>query len=359
MLKSALHDIYLEKNADLIEVFGWNLPKLFTSVEEEVKSARSDVGLVDISNRGKLILSGKEHIKFLQGMLSNDVSSLNTSEGNYATTLTVKGKMISDMRVFKESESVYIDLEPGLNDKLRDHLVKFRLSYKADIDDITNLYSLFHLFGPCVTEKISKVFSNKIESMLENSFLICNIDNIEIKIFKVNRTGETGYDFLIKNDKGSQFWELINSFKPNLIGLDSLETLRIEAGIPIYGKDMDESTIPIEAGLWNALDFEKGCYIGQEVIARIKWRGRVNWHLVGIESKESQLMVGSKIYIDDKEVGRITSSTYSPTCEKYLSLGYIRREYKDVGTYLKISDSRSNNYIDASVVDIPFYNNFN
>jgi len=137
--------------------------------------------------------------------------------------------------------------------------------------------------------------------------------------------------------------------------------MRIEAGIPVFGIDMDENTIPIEAGLWNALDFEKGCYIGQEVIARIKWRGRVNWHLTGFESREkTAIPEGSKVYNEnkDKEIGRITSSTFSEVLGESIALGYIRREYMENGQSVLINSSEKL-FLTAKVSELPFINNFN
>ena len=131
--------------------------------------------------------------------------------------------------------------------------------------------------------------------------------------------------------------------------------MRIEAGIPVYGVDMDESNIPIEAGLWNALNFEKGCYVGQEVVARIKWRGHVNWHLMGFQS-DGDIMpaIGDEIFDGERKIGRITSSAYSRSLNKHLSLGYIRREFKEPGTNIS-SKKVDGSTISAVVSELPFY----
>lgn len=360
MNRSPLHNIYLENNAEFTREAGWELPKKFYETDKEVNDTRNGFSFVDISHRGKIVLSGKEHVKFLQGMLSNDINSLGENEGLYATLLTVKGRMVSDMRVFKDSESIYIDLEPGLNKKILDHLLKFRLSYKADIEDVSYNYSLFHICGPKINNLENKNLISSIAKLKENSFVKLKIENISVRAFKVNRTGETGFDLMVKIDDAEALWSTISKLKPQLIGLDCLETVRIETGIPVYNKDMDESTIPIEAGLWNALDFEKGCYVGQEVIARIKWRGHVNRHLMGFISNDDQKTnEGNKIIANEKEIGKITSSTYSPTLDKNISMGYIRKEYVEPGTRLSAIDKNSNNIIEVIVQNLPFYNNFN
>ena len=340
-----------------------HIPDFYSDVPDEVGNVRSNFGIIDLSNRGKLRLSGKEHLKLLQGMITNDVVELEDSKGVYATSLTPKGKIITDMRVHKLEGYTLIDLEPGINETYGAHLLKYRLSYKADIEDITESHSLFHLCGPGSVDFLRKTL--KLSNIPKDEFdsVKLNMHGGELLIIKVNRTGETGFDFYAEVGTGFKVWtDLIDSgmedgLKP--FGISTLETLRIEAGIPVLGIDMDENTIPIEAGLWNALDFEKGCYIGQEVVARIKWRGRVNWHLVGFKINEFKdtLKSGCELFIGDKKVGRITSSVFSPTMGTTIALGYIRREFKEEGVSVDIV-LEDNSGLKAAVSILPFINNF-
>ena len=137
MKKLPLNEVHKNIGANFHDSAGWSVPMDYGEELSEYKAVRENVGIIDLSPRGKLRLSGKDHLKFLQGMLSNDVMKLEEGMGMYATILTVKGRMISDMRVYREKESILLDLEPGLNEKVTQLLTKFRLSYKATIDDIT------------------------------------------------------------------------------------------------------------------------------------------------------------------------------------------------------------------------------
>ncbi|MGI9553442.1 MAG: aminomethyltransferase family protein [Thermodesulfobacteriota bacterium] len=340
-----------------------DIPDYYSDISTEVGKVRSGAGIIDLSDRGKLKLSGKEHLKLLQGMLTNDVLKLENFRGLYATSLTVKGKIITDMRVHKFDDNILLDLEPGINETYGPFLLKYRLSYKADIEDITESHSLIHLCGPDSTGIIKKNFNLDKVPVNEFDSLVLNKDGGDILIIKINRTGETGYDLYADNETGFRVWsDLINSNADDGLtpfGLKTLDTLRIEAGIPVLGKDMDENTIPIEAGLWNALDFEKGCYIGQEVVARIKWRGRVNWHLVGFEIDEinDALKSGSEIFSGDKKIGRVTSFVHSPTLDKAIAIGYIRREFNENGVNVEIKLSK-NLHLKAAVSALPFVNSF-
>jgi folate-binding protein YgfZ len=193
----------------------------------------------------------------------------------------------------------------------------------------------------------------------EYDFLKRDLLGSQLTIARINRTGEEGYDIFVGSDLAVRLWELLTNngeeFGIKPIGLEAMETRRIEAGIPRYGFDMDESTIPIEAGLWHAISFDKGCYVGQEVVARIKWRGHVNRHLAGfvIEGKELPKS-GDKLMHGEREIGQITSSVFSPALKKGIALGYIRREFIEPGT--KVSVRLGEGKIgSAEVVKTPFY----
>ena len=158
MKKTSLYNFHSSKGAMFGEISGWLMPKNYNNKLEELQSVRNNVGIVDLSNRGKILLSGKDHVKFLQGILTNDVEKLEDGKGLYATFLTVKGRMITDMRLYRRSDSVLLDLEPGFNEKVIELFLKYRLSYKVNIEDLTDRLSLMSIHGPNSIELISKDF---------------------------------------------------------------------------------------------------------------------------------------------------------------------------------------------------------
>ncbi|MEM7009755.1 MAG: aminomethyltransferase family protein [Thermodesulfobacteriota bacterium] len=359
MKELPLNELHKSLGANFGEYFGYNMPLDYGDWQSEYDSVRSSAGIIDLSARGKLRLSGKDHLKFLQGMLSNDVIDLEPGKGNSATVLTVKGRMIADMRVYKQADSILLDLDPGLNEKVCELLKKFRLSYKADIDDITDTYGLISLQGSSSGKLLELLFGQDFSLMQQYDHMEKDFAGHKITIACLSRTAEKGFDIYIANEGLKPLWEEFCSRGEELgikpFGYTALNTLRIEAGLAVYGIDMDESNIPIEAGLWDALNFEKGCYVGQEVVARIKWRGHVNWHLIGFESdNSSKPIVGDQIFSGEKKIGRITSTTHSPKLDKTISMGYIRREFKDPGTKVTIKSSDESE-IPAVVSEIPFY----
>jgi aminomethyltransferase len=360
MKKTKLYDIQSLQRADFDEFSGWMMPKSYDSLSEEYRTVRNNVGIIDLSHRGKIRLSGKEHIKFLQGILSNDVNKLEVGNGQYSTFLTPKGRMIADMRLCRKSDSVLLDLEPGLNEKVKELFLKYKISYKVNIEDITDSLSLISVHGPNAKKLTEKTLGQQIPDLKDYDFITYDTSGKELLIANMKRTLELGFDIFVSSDGANKtLWESLIAHGEELyakpVGLDALETLRIEAGIPRFGVDMDENTIPIEAGLWNALSFEKGCYVGQEVIARIKWRGHVNWHLIGFKIEGDEVPEkDSKIIRDQREIGYITSGAFSPKLNQIIALGYIRREFNNPGTQVTIK-TKSNKTFSAEVSEIPFY----
>lgn len=338
--KNPLYENHAAAGATFCRSGGLLLPKHYGDPGAEAKSAGESAGLADVSGRGKLLLSGPDHVKFLQGMLTNDIEKTPAGAGLYAAVLTPKGKMVSDMRVFRKRDSVYMDTEPGTAEDLRLLLERYRLSYRAEISDVTGDRCVAHVCGPASGELVGRRLGVDCGSMREYD----HADAGEAVVMKVDRTGTGGFDVAFENRAAQRVWETLRGDPPEAaaVGLDAVEIMRIEAGIPVYGKDMDSSTIPIEAGIWSALDFEKGCYVGQEVIARTRWRGRVNWHLARFESeKDSELAPGDLLAAGERKVGRITSAVFSPGLGKNVALGYVRREFREYEGEMDVLDGKS------------------
>jgi glycine cleavage system T protein len=353
-----LHDVHESLGAEFGESGEWLVPESYGDKRDEYEAAKRRVAIADLSDRGKLLLSGKEHIKFLQGMLTNDVMKLEEGKGMYAAVLTVKGRMVSDMRVYRDKDSVLLDLEPGLNTKVEGLLKKYRLSYKAAIDDLTESMGLISVCGPHATGLLEKVIGKENLPGSEFDHVRTAVIGHDIRVVKVRRTGEEGYDIYVPTEGLTHVWELLmekgGEYQIKPVGRAAIDVLRIEGGIPVYGIDMDEETIPIEAGIWDALNFEKGCYVGQEVIARIRWRGHVNWHLAGfISGGAGAPERGAEVFSGEKKIGRVTSAAFSPALGRHAALGYIRREFKEPGT--KVGIKLSDGSIElAEVAALPF-----
>ncbi|MDD5434841.1 MAG: aminomethyltransferase family protein [Nitrospira sp.] len=362
MKTSPLYEIHKSLGTTFSEVSGWEMPAHYGNAVEEHLNVRKGAGITDLSHRGKLRISGKDRVAFLQKILSQDISKIKPSTGAYSTLLDVKGKMLAYMCIFAEEGSLLIDLEPGLPEKVFQILNRYLFREDVKIEDVSENYGLLSIQGPLSGEILNKVCKSETVNMPECSLMNIVINDVSCKIVKTSLTGEDGYNIYCPSGNMTNLWNYFLSageeFLITPFGLDALETLRIEAGIPLYSVDMDEHTIPVEANLDKAISYDKGCYIGQETIARIKFRGHVNKTLTGFLLNEDVVpQKGDRILgiIDnaEHEIGIITSGCFSPTLNRPIAMGYIRIAHNKPDEIIFIE--RGSKKLSAKVTNLPFY----
>lgn len=328
----------------------------------EHSAVRNQAGLIDQSHRGKLRLKGKDRVDFLHGMTTNDIKMLTPGNGLYTTFTTDKAKMLADGRVYCFPDALWIDVEPGVTDRLQKHLDKFTLVSDVTIENMTAAFGLLSIHGPLSAEILSKLIKPESIPTQEYSTATFTMDGLPILVARNEVTGEAGFDFYIPIEQTAVVWSRMievggpHGLKP--VGLDALNSLRIEAGIPVFGIDMDESNFPMEAGLEaRAISYTKGCYIGQETIARADAQGRMNRRLMGLElsgefvPKKGQpiLVLPQGSGVESKAAGTVTSAVKSPTLGRVIAMGYVRYDLAKPGSHVVIEGTP------ATVVSLPFY----
>jgi folate-binding protein YgfZ len=362
MIQLTLQKQHSALGAILVETAGWEIPDHYGDPVHEYQAVRDSVGLIDLSDRGKIVLSGPDRVKFLQGMVTQDVPKIPVGGGVYAASVTVKGKMITDMRVFAASEALILDTEPGFGQVLLDFLGRYAPLSNVKLEDRTEADVLLSLQGPRSKKILERLIGDPLtlNNPLSHEERTVSIGGgeISLRIIRAERGAEDGYDLLLPREHAAALWEALISqgqsegLRP--VGRRVLEILRIERGTPRFGIDMNDDTIPLEAGLEEtAISFSKGCYLGQEPIARIHFRGHVNRHLRGILiDGETPPQSGEKVFIDDREIGWITSAAYSPSLRKIVALGYLRREHDQPGEAVAIETNGTR--IPAMTAVLPF-----
>ncbi len=290
---------------------------------------------LDLSARAKFRLTGTDRFRFLNGQLTNDLRKTTGTVAIEACVLTAKGKMNGHLFVTAEGESFSVDAEPELRETLRARLERYIIADDVQIEDVTDQFSLFH------------VLSEKSPTAEHGRFV------------SVRRFAEQGWDIWSDAARHDAVWQQLSSA---FAFLDSTaaEVMRIEQGIPRWGRELTEEIIPIEANLeQRTIDYEKGCYIGQEVISRIKMSGQTNKRLCGLISLDNvPFQLGLKLAAPlaaGKEVGWITSATRSERIGKEIALGYVKRGFNKPGT--KLDACSADNFakaIPVEVVPLPF-----
>ena len=359
MKRTSLYEIHGALGATFTESFeDWQLVGHFTDPHQEHRAVRQGVGVIDLSHRGRLRLTGNDRAAYLHRIISNDVEGLSVGEGNYATILTNRGKIIADMKVYVFEDSIGIETNAETTLSLYQELDKYLIADDVTIEDFTEHTGAVGVHGPRSAELLQEIYGLDVGNLPEYHSIVHEIDGRRIICVRANETGEIGYNLCTAAESIEWLWDTIltkgRAFSAEPVGLTALDSLRIEAGIPRYGAELDDSVFPGEAELEQAISFEKGCYIGQEIVARMKYRGHPNRLLRGFEIASDILpQKGDLLFDGDKEIGWITSAVVSPTLGKTIGLGYVRVAFTDEGSQLEIetADSRAN----ATVRLLPFY----
>lgn len=356
--QSSLTETHKLNRAVHLEREGWLLPAHFGDPAGEYRAVRSAAGLMDLSHRALLQFTGPDRISFLQGMLSNDLRNLNPFEGVYATILTQQGKVIADVRVLCAMNSFYLDFWEHLKDKTLAHLNRYLIADEVEIADRSEEYGFLSVQGPKADVLLRHTIPGDISLPLRpKHHAMVDIDGAAVCVVNDSHTGEKGYDLIIPvaalvkiatklTDAGKQVgaaW----------VGEEAHNVLRIEAGIPRYGVDFSEDTLLLEVGLDHAVSFTKGCYLGQEVVERIRSRGHVNKRLSGLLiDGETAADPGSTIEAAGKPVGTVTSSVVSPHLGRPIALAYLHRDCWTPGE--EVSVKRGQGSSRATVAPLPF-----
>ncbi len=346
----------------------WEIVSTFKEFLYEYTAVRKGVGLMDDSARGKIKVTGKDRISFLHHILTNDIESLGLGSGSYAALLSGTGKILAEMNVYVFPNHVLLDTEMGFEKKIIETIHKFIVQEDVKLADATDQYALLSIQGPRSESLAQAVFPGPFPELAEYHHANCNFGEVQATLIRRTRTGEKGYQLLIPKKAAHEVAERVlvvgKLYGLRPVGFGASEILRIEAGILRYGVDMDENLTLPETGLEDIAASEtKGCYPGQEVVARIKTYGGLQKKMTGVAFEKGNLPSGGdKIYsrqatpsggaASETEIGRITSACISPLLEKGIAIGIINKGFFEKPTEVKIKTSQ--NEILAWTTPLPF-----
>jgi folate-binding protein YgfZ len=356
-----LHEFHQNLGARFTTVNGAEAVADYGDALAEHAAVRETAGVLDLSFRSRLCLIGADRVRFLHGQVTNDVKNLRAGQGCYAALATAKGKMESDLNIHCLPDELLLDFEPGLTQTVSQRLAKYIVADDVQVVDVAPHYGLLGVQGPKAEAVVRALgLFAEVPNTPLNSVKIADTMLGEIYLMNQPRLGSTGFDLFVPSVAlaavADKLVAAAKSIGGRACGWTAVETARIEAGIPRFGADMDETNIPLECGIEaRAVSYTKGCYIGQEVINRIHSIGHVNRELRGLrlaEDLETLPARGDKLFKDGKEVGHITSAIASPTLKANIALGYVRREANAVGTELKLRSA--GNESEARIAEVPF-----
>lgn len=327
----------------------------------EYRYLQESAAVIDLSFRGRLCVAGADRTRFLHGQVTNDVNRLKPGEGCYAAITNAKGKMVADANIYCLEDELLLDIEPGLTPAVFQRLEKYIIADDVELLDVSGNYGMLSIQGPKAANVLRRIELGVELPEVALTFVKTNArPGGDVYCMRHDRGRIIGYDLFAPVESLAHTLErcaeLAKGQGGGLCGWQALEIARIEAGIPRFNQDMDESNLAPETGIEaRAISYSKGCYIGQEVIARIRTYGQVAKALRGLRlAGELRALPakGDKLYFDQKEVGYVTSAVYSPLLQANIALGYVRREHNEAGAQLVIRSHEGESR--AVMVDLPF-----
>src|SRR6059036_941428 len=306
---------------------GWLIPAGYGSIEEEVRAVRRRAGMIDWSDRAKLRLTGSERVTFLDGLVTADLKILTAGMSAYALYLNEKIRVLGDLRVYVFADSLVLDIEAAQKDTILQLLEKARVSDDVEFHDLGSAGHV-EVHGPAAGDLVAGVLPVDARALPQDAFLTFAVDkHHEGHIGRVRGLGETGYAIWSPGSSLGEVWDALSRRGVTPIGRDSFEVLRIEAGTPRFGMEMGEDTIALEVAPGFALSFTKGCYVGQEVVARGTFVGQVRRKLFGLRVDADVPPVHvDKVSKGTREIGKVTSGTWSPTTGWVIALALLRAD---------------------------------
>ena len=304
---------------------------------------REDVGLSERPRCAYIEIRGTDRASFLQGLLTNNIETLTEGDGCYAAYLTPQGRVITDLDVFNFGDVLLIEMDVSVRELLFDRFEALVFAEDVQIVDLGSEWTSIGLYGPEAGRLLQDVSGSLYKGLMPYQHCPVKICDIAVQLIRTDSIGIPEFRIVGLRPAVEKIHTSLVSRGVCEVSNVSLESVRVESGRPMFGKDIDENTIPLEAGIEDrAIDFDKGCYVGQEVIIRILHRGqgRIARKLVGLtlaDGSESDVPEkGAKLWSNDVEAGRVTSAVYSPALDRPIALGYVTRAYSEPGEVVTV-----------------------
>jgi folate-binding protein YgfZ len=340
---SPLHEMTAEAGATFADAAGWDMPAHYGDAAAEYERARSAAALFDVSHRGKLEATGPDAPSFLNNLCTNDVANLPLGAGCEAffctpTAKTVGHALIYHLRLDGSRDALWLDVAPGQAPDLLKHLDRYLIAEQVELADRTADYAQVHLAGPRARGVLEIALGDDVPDLgsLEHmertigASAVCHIRRNDV-------LGVPGFDLVCLPARASAIWRALTAAGARPAGLDAYEVLRVEAGTPVYGKDVDATRFVVEVGrVPQTICYTKGCYLGQEpiVMSRDRAKGVVARTLLGVRFSGEAAPAGAKLFRDGAEVGVVTSSVTSPRLGA-VGLAYLKRGHQELGTAIE------------------------
>ncbi|MFX0058022.1 MAG: glycine cleavage system aminomethyltransferase GcvT [Candidatus Hodarchaeota archaeon] len=355
--KTPLYNKHLQLGARMVEFAGFYMPVQFESIIKEHEAVRSYAGVFDISHMGEFILEGKDVIPFLQYIMINDLNLLEPFKGQYSIMCYENGTVVDDLVYYEETpERFRMIVNAGNIKKDLEWLNSHIGNYDVEITNLSDKRTRLAFQGLKADELLQPLVNVNLSKINRFYFSFCDLNNKPIFLARTGYTGEKGVEISFENSFAEEVWNDLLKTGASPAGLGARDSLRLEACYSLYGHEINDSITAIEAGLnWLAKPKEGINYIGKEALMKQKSKG-TDRIIVGLNLLDKGIIRENyKIFMDNNEIGYVTSGGYSPTLKKTIGLGLIKKEYSEVGNQIEIEVR--NKLLKGIIVSTPFYRN--
>ena len=355
MLTSPLAKPQTAAGATLAEAHGWAVAQSYAGLESEYEAANRGTGLVDRSYMGRLKLTGDDRLDLLNRLTTNDLTPLTSAGQGMATVLTSpKGRILDLLVVLTLSDGLLLLTSPQNRRKVADWIDFYTIMDDVTVHDETEETAMVAVIGPGAAGLLDDVTGERVSSLSRFDHLSVGIEGTAVRLVRTDFAGVAGYDLMAPAALGEELWGRLLEANADVepVGAEALEAVRIQHGLPAYGKELTEERNPLEANLTEFISFNKACYIGQEVVARLDTYEKVQRHLVGLSWDRERGLGDGALFADGKNVGEITSSASVPGLSRTIGLGYARKAQATPGVILTM-DSEAGDFT-ATVEELPF-----
>ncbi|RIW31081.1 glycine cleavage system aminomethyltransferase GcvT [Bacillus salacetis] len=358
--RTPLFDAYKENGGKCIDFGGWELPVQFSSIKEEHEAVRTKAGLFDVSHMGEVEVKGSGSLDYLQKMMTNDISRIKDGGAQYTAMCYENGGTVDDLLVYKFGVNHYLLVVNAANIEKDYQWLQEHVDENVELKNLSEDYAQLAIQGPLAEQILQKLASETVLSDI-GFFKFQNdvdLNGVKALVSRTGYTGEDGFEIYCPAESASALWtDILKAGQPEGIlpcGLGARDTLRFEANLALYGQELSADITPIEAGIGFAVKVDKESdFYGKETLKEQKKEGAPR-KLVGIEMLERGIpRHGYKVFVNDEEIGEVTTGTQSPTLKKNIGLVLIKSEFSSLDTELSVEIR--NKKLKAKVVPTPFY----
>lgn len=338
MTRTILSEHLASRGARLGEYSGAETPASFGDPQAEFAALRFAAGVFDLGWRAKLAATGEDRIRWMNGMVTGNVRDLGPNRGAYSFLLNPQGHILGDLYIYNRGETLLLDTDCSQAGRLREVFEKYIIMDDVEVTDISEKLTAIGLRGPQAAAILEKcgVTAGSLQPLE-----LRDVAWHDVGLSLIRGAGSGGYELWLAPLNAPRVWEAAVMAGAAPVGTEALELWRIAAGVPRYGQDIRERDLPQETEQHQALDFSKGCYVGQEIVERIRSRGQVHRMFTGFRTTGAAAP-GTKLQADGKDVGELTSVASLPQSNgtrTTIALGYVRRELALPGKELKAGEA--------------------